>query len=130
MSFRTSTFSGQGSAWFTPSQLVDFSSDLSRYPLNATAVPALSGGIWARDASHVVQESLRIDAQPSGSVGHIELFIKVEVPDDGSLSVRPRYSASIVIHTEYGMLARLSDGLRDLAEGRANDLHFSFPGDV
>ena len=113
--FEDARLSAEGGAWFSASQIADFSDRLERYPLDSKDLPMLVGGYWNSDGSRIAQEHIRLLAMPVGNQGRIELSIFLGIPSDQGAADALKYVAATRIAIYYSEAEAMAKGFRSLA---------------
>jgi len=115
-------FSGEGSAWFSISELQGFAEAIAMFPISEKNPPSIVGGFWKKDGSGgLEQEHLALKVYPIDCRGH--LGVQVRIATELWPDVRPesQHKVQLEIITTYEPLAKFSRVLLALAEGRIKE---------
>ena len=124
--FITSAFSGQSSAWFSLEDLKLFAKAFDQYPINPHTPPIIEGGYWDSTGKTIRQEHLHISAYPKGSLGDLDLLVRLAVPTEDPSEMKLKNSASAVFSTNYEQMAEFSRSLIALTAGQTVEVSFNF----
>jgi hypothetical protein len=112
---RSGAFSGQGTAWFSRSDLKErFVASLSSFPLSSTAPPTIEGGTGKDDD---FQSHLRVTVKPYNARGI--LLVQVDLVSDyrqAAIMDAPN-SATIRFLTEYALVNTFAKDLHQVLDG-------------
>lgn len=121
-----SEFSGAGSAFFSKKSLDEFIENASRYPIDATRPPVLSGGYWDQCGSGIVQENVHVSFAPKGNRGQIGLTIRLAVPSSENV-MKMECSCSANVETTYAELSGFIEKFRHSINEEASGNSFEYP---
>ena len=103
-----------------------FSENLAQFPIDLDSPPTLAGGYWDATATNIAQEHVFISARPLGLRGHVALLVRLAVPNGETDSPAIKYSASVVIETDYGGIDEMRMRLEHIARGESREMTLVF----
>ena len=111
-------FTGEGGAWFSQQQVLEFADGVAAFPISEKNPPVIKGGFYKRDLSgELDQEHLALAVYPIDRIGHIA--VQVQIATEVWEQTRPesQQSVKLEIRTTYQPILQFSKDLKALVNG-------------
>ena len=115
-------FAGEGGAWFSDQQVLEFADGIAAFPISEKDSPVIRGGFYKRDMSgELEQELLALAVYHIDRTGHVAVQVRIATEVWPPNRPESQQSVKLEIRTSYQPILQFSKDLKALVKGAVTE---------